>query len=123
MAKRYAPTRLPDGRGVFPTHTAVHYKEPELLRRVPVPGGGGELRLEALSPFGDGPPAIRWTAEFRTATKLETIQSYLQMPHHGMTQLHGAEADRIINDDLQRLIRLIERKRAQALPGLLLPPA
>lgn len=114
--RSYAPTILPDGRGVFQTRTFEQYRPPEVLRTRPVPGGG-QMRLEALAPLGSGPPAIRWVADFKVGRKHETIESYLQMPHQGMTQLHGTAAERAIAEDAERLIRWIARKRAQARAG------
>lgn len=121
MPKRYAPNLLPDGRAVFPTRTRALYGEPEVLRTEPIPGGG-QMRLEALAQLGasSGPPAIRWVAECRIGRKLETIERYVQMPHHGMSVLHGADAERAISEEARNLIDWIARKRARALE---LPPA
>lgn len=108
--RRYGGAVLLDGRDVFPAKTTARYLAPEELQTTRVPGGG-TIRLEALSPQGGGPPVVRHVAEFHCKGRLETIESYLQMPHHGFTQLHGLEAEQAIKDDLERLLRLIQRRR------------
>jgi hypothetical protein len=91
----------------------THYKDPDVLRRVPIPNGG-ELRLEALSPYGGGEPIIRWVAEYHAAGALCTTESYLQIPHHGYDILEQPAAARIIEDDCRRIIEKIKRERLTA---------
>lgn len=86
------------------------YLQPELLKTIKVPGGG-EIRVEACRSLVGGPPIVRNVAEFTAHEKAETIESYVQVPHTGFDQLHGPEAEQAIENDIRRLLRLIDQRR------------
>jgi len=95
------------------TGGSTYYRDPEILRRESIPGGG-TLRLEVLRPFGEGEPIVRWVAEYEAGGSHNTTESYLQIPHHGYDALEQPDAARLIEEDCRRLIRAIRRERAQA---------
>lgn len=98
---------------MMPVSAIAPYREPEILRTYRVPGGG-EVRLEALSPVFDGAPIVRLVADFKVGQQgAHTIESYVQVPYRGYEQL-GADADATIAIEVERLMRRIARRRAAA---------
>lgn len=89
------------------------YRDPEILRTVAVPGGG-ELRLEALRPYGEGECIIRWVATYIAGGAHCTTERYLQIPHHGFDVLENHQATQLIEADCRQMIANIKRERARA---------
>lgn len=96
------------------TGGTTHYRDPEVLKRVDIPRGG-ELRLEALRPYGAGDPIIRWVAEYIDGQGAHcTTESYLQIPHHGFDVLEQHDAAQLIEQDCRRILAKIRKERLPA---------
>lgn len=120
-SRRRAPLKpgidLADAYGKLASSRRVggttHYHEPDVLRRVAVPGGG-ELRLEALRPLGGAEPIIRWVATYIDGAGAHcTTERYLQVPHHGFDVLEEPAAARQIEADCRQMIENIKRERGR----------
>lgn len=87
-----------------------HYRDPDVLRTVAIPGGG-ELRLEALRAFGGDAPIIRWVATYMAGGAHCTTERYLQVPHQGFDVLEEPDAAREIEGELRQMLENIKRER------------
>lgn len=103
---------LPDGSN--PRVSAVApYREPETLRTMPIPGGG-QARLERLSPRLGGEAILRWIAEFKVGRSQHTIERYVQSPWHGSEDVALEATEIAIQIDLEQLLERVAVRRKRA---------